>query len=245
VPASLPHHTGLLLALPTGADAHRLESGAVRELLASLPVGETLVTDATVILAAARTPRTTVEEGLQELFPLLASSSLARRLRSTGRLSSLVLRRTTHAASWAAVDAGGDRAGDLDGKAVRSLCSELWMRSAELRELSRLERGAAPGPVAAVDLRADLHSAGVEVERALLALEELRAAAAGGGGGGGGAGEPLRAADWARIEGLRARDRRDRHIEGAGTLAALGLLAGAVAAVAAVLLGGPGGGGGS
>ncbi|GMI29271.1 hypothetical protein TrRE_jg1799 [Triparma retinervis] len=71
------------------------------------------------------------------------------------------------------------------------------MRSAELRELSRLEGGEESGPVAARELREDLGKAGVEVTRALDALS---------------GGEGLRCSrdvDWERIKIVRAKDKRN------------------------------------
>ena len=107
----------------------------------------------------------------------------------------------------------------------------MRLRRAQLAELTRLERGAAPAGHSRAALTGELERAGVDVDRArdALAAAALPPAALARG----------RAADLREMDAAGRRDRRER----AGG-AALGLLVGAaVAAAVAVVAGGLGGAG--
>lgn len=150
-----------------------MDKGLIDNLASALQplAGERVVTDLLVLLAVGRVPREKLQESLRELAPELRADGLASRLRSR----------------WS-------RAG---GAGASALLAEGAVRSAELRELARLEGGALRSPVAAESLRRSLRAAGVDVDRALASLAELAWAD----------GPGDRAADWAAIEGRRAAGR--------------------------------------
>ena len=151
--------------------ARPLERRKMAPLLAALPVGEALLTDATALLVAG-VGAADVERALGECLPLLASSELAARRRRAGG-GSLHLH-----ASWADEAArGAARRGAaveaLPEALPEALRRELGLRRAQLAELWRLEHGAPPGPYAAAQLEEQLGAAGVDVARARRSLARL------------------------------------------------------------------------
>ena len=194
-----------------------LERTHLREMAEALAVGEGLLTDATVLLVAGAVDAQTVERALGRCLPLLASSTLADRVRARPDAFNPLAR-----SSWA--DAAAPAA------ALPALVADVRLRRAQLAELARLERGAAPAGHSRAALTGELERAGVDVDRARDALAAALPPAALARG---------RAADLRAIDAAGRRERRER----AGG-AALGLLVGAaVAAAVAVVAGGLGGAG--
>ena len=159
-----------------------LEVDELNQINQALPVGESVLTDALVLVAAGKVPGNVLKRSLSAVVPLLSDSSLAQRLRASRSLGSKLFSSSSQL-RWAARaegvgGAGGVNGGDDSGGAatvgvVESLCTELERRVAQLRELHRLQHGAAPGPVDEEDLEDELEAAGFEVSRALDALELL------------------------------------------------------------------------
>ena len=164
-----------------------IEQDEIKRINQALPVGEAVLTDALVLVAAGKVPGNILKRSLSAVVPLLSDSSLARRLRASRSLgsklfsSSSQLRWAVRAEGVAGAlggDGGDDDGGDGDGdggaammEVVDCLCRELDRRVAQLRELHRLQHGAAPGPVEEEALAHELEAAGFEVGRALEALE--------------------------------------------------------------------------
>eukprot|EP00929_Paragymnodinium_shiwhaense_P108867 TRINITY_DN75217_c0_g1_i1.p1 TRINITY_DN75217_c0_g1~~TRINITY_DN75217_c0_g1_i1.p1 ORF type:complete len:610 (+),score=47.79 TRINITY_DN75217_c0_g1_i1:53-1882(+) len=121
----------------------------------SLPVGETVLTDATVLLLAGKVPQEKIRESVAETLPLLASSSLVQRLHSRSGMHLT--------SSWAS------------GRSinVKGLLDDLSVRVAQLRELHRLRSGAARGPASIGSLEDSLVASGVDVARATSSLKSL------------------------------------------------------------------------
>lgn len=194
---------GGLLGKITGGHKFQIQSDEMRELLDELPIGENLVTDATVAFALGKVDKEKVEEGLRECWELLESSRLAERRRKRWKM--LV----------------GGREGWADGH-INALFEELWLRGAELRELERLVGEAEEKVVGKEELKSELEGAGIEVGRALAALKKLR------GKGGGGNSETQREIDWELIRNGRQKEGQERARENARLVSVLGVLGGIV-----------------
>ena len=138
-----------------------LERTHLREMAEALAVGEGLLTDATVLLVAGAVDAQTVERALGRCLPLLASSALADRVRARPDAFNPLAR-----SSWA--DAAAPAA------ALPALVAEVRLRRAQLAELTRLERGAAPAGHSRAALTGELERAGVDVDRARDALRRRR-----------------------------------------------------------------------
>ena len=146
-----------------------IPSSEIGALAAAIPVGEAIVTDALVALVMEKAPQHVVASSLAQLTALpsardgvLLNSALAERLRELKPRSGL------DATSWAF---GKSR---NPARVVDALFYEMNLRGAQLREIWRIDHGYGEGAYAREDLVASLMSGGVEVERALKALEDLR-----------------------------------------------------------------------
>ncbi|CAE8639406.1 unnamed protein product [Polarella glacialis] len=132
------------LAFFDGLVGDALGRGELSKLADALPLQEAAVTDALVVLLASSAPVEVVSKSLEELWPLLLSSA---------RFGS---RKTPWPTS------------------PEDLLSDLRStRSAQFRELQRLEAGAPEGPFRAEELRSSLQGAGIIVARAQSALRAL------------------------------------------------------------------------
>ena len=187
-----------------------LDRKAVLRLAQSRPAAELLLTDATVLLVAGRVPPAVVQAGLEACCTTIAASPFVARRREAFHLAS----------SW--VDSMSPSSPRWDSaEAVASLMADLALRRAQLGELWRLRRGDAAGPASAEGLEGQLSGAGIDVSRALAALDELmpRAAAPG-----------AREADWRVLAAhARAEQAASRRMGGAAAFAAALALGGMAA----------------
>jgi len=173
-------YTSQRAAFFNGFGHQPIDKTSVERLSKELPIGETIMTDALVMLLSG-SPQALLEKSLATLLPSLQQSGLAQRLDSS-------LNPLSH--SWVS---------DLQTpEGLRACLGELALRAAQLRELLRLEAGASRGPWTAADLQRQLESAGVDLPRARAALKRLEW---------GPPGEHSRSADWTVMRGYRRRQR--------------------------------------
>lgn len=168
----------------------------LQKMISSLPVGESIVTDVLVALLAGKVPRDTLIADIIELGPSLLKSDLANRL------------------SWDANPFRSNWSKDAT-LSPETLLKDLALRASQFRELVRLQSGAAGGAFTQEQLKEALTNAGVDVARAIRALEAMKW-------------KPsddikLREADWQVISGHKAKERMAT-VGGAALLGGLGFL---------------------
>lgn len=152
-----------------------------------LPVGEAIVTDATVLLVAGTVPRVAVRDALESLGRHLRTSCLAERLST---INPFRAGWGPFRTNWATRNA-----------APEAVLGDLEVHAAQLRELLRLEAGWSPGPWSAAELAGRLEEAGLLLPRARGALASLQWRPAE---------QPsARSADWSLIRGQQRKRRRE------------------------------------
>eukprot|EP00656_Telonema_subtile_P016360 TRINITY_DN18632_c0_g1_i1.p1 TRINITY_DN18632_c0_g1~~TRINITY_DN18632_c0_g1_i1.p1 ORF type:complete len:367 (+),score=69.39 TRINITY_DN18632_c0_g1_i1:145-1245(+) len=135
----------------------RLQPDQICSLEYELSVGESILTDCVVSLAAEIAPSETLAEGLTVLMPWLVNSSLGARLYKQKKYMSSKL-------NWAETE---------PEQGLTLLKADLAVRKAQLREIMRMEQGAIPGVGSAEKLESELTEAGVVVGAAKSRMREL------------------------------------------------------------------------